>query len=69
MIGIIILSSLALSARSTITNNNLSKAESLARAQLEYIQSQTYDAAGSYSVLDIPLIAEVSPMWFRWSFL
>ncbi len=54
LLGIILLSSLAMSARSTMTNDKLSKAESLARAQLEYIQSQPYNASNSYLVLSIP---------------
>ena len=61
LIGIAILTSLAASTRSNMTNGNLTKAESLARAQMEYIQSQSYNATNNgtiyppeYSTISLP---------------
>ena len=61
LIGIAILTSLAASTRSNMTNGNLTKAESLARAQMEYIQSQPYNATNNgtiyppeYSTISLP---------------
>jgi prepilin-type N-terminal cleavage/methylation domain-containing protein len=53
VIGVGILLSLATTTRSNITNSNLTKAESLARAQMEYVQSQPY-TTGSYQVITAP---------------
>ena len=65
LIGIAILSSLAASARSNITNGNLTTEESLARTQLEYIQSQGYinEANPVYQAITTPTgYSFVTPM-------
>jgi type II secretory pathway pseudopilin PulG len=59
-IGIALLSGLGTVAKSTASNLNLTKGESLARSQLEYIQNQPYHTAGSgiypaaYSSISLP---------------
>ncbi len=54
LIGVAILMSLAATARSNVANSNLTQAESLARTQIEYIQSQPYSSGSSYQVIDTP---------------
>ncbi|MBI2869059.1 MAG: type II secretion system protein [Chloroflexi bacterium] len=54
LVGIMLLGTLAISARSVIINDKLSRAETLARAQMEYIQSQPYTTPNSYLVLPVP---------------
>ena len=54
IIGVILLGGLDTSITSTMINNKVSKAQALARDQLEYIQSQTWGNPGDYSVLSIP---------------
>ena len=49
LVGIGVLTSLAASARSNITNSDLTEAESLSRAEIEYIQNQPYNAANNGS--------------------
>lgn len=55
LIGIAIAAGLVVTERANMTNSNLTQAESLARSQMEYIQSQPYSSLGNYSVIpDIP---------------
>jgi prepilin-type N-terminal cleavage/methylation domain-containing protein len=61
IIGVFILTCLAMNSRANISNANLTQAESLARNQLEYIQSQTYHATDNgtssplpYSAIGVP---------------
>jgi type II secretory pathway pseudopilin PulG len=56
LIGIAILSSLAVSSRANVTNADLTRAESLARNQMEYIKSQAYidDANPVYQTVATP---------------
>ena len=62
LIGIAILTSLAASARSNVINTHLTTAESLARAQMEYIQSQPYNYENNgtshptaYALISLPV--------------
>ena len=67
LIGIIIMTSLATSARSNMTNSNLTEAESLARAQLEYVQSQTYNGTNNGTVYAPPYLAITLPTGYSFA--
>ncbi len=55
LIGIILLTSLAMSSKSSFLDYKMSQGETLARAQMEYIQSQPYSSnVNNYSVMGIP---------------
>jgi len=56
IIGLVILTGLFIAARSNIISNEQTRAESLARSQIESIQNQTYSPADPpvYSEISIP---------------
>ncbi len=57
LIGIIVMTSLAMTARSNMTNSNLTRAESLARTELEYVRNLPYNFTDNppvYATLSLP---------------
>ncbi len=56
IVGIVFLIGINVSAKSTIVGSEQTRAESLARSQMEYIQSQPYstDNPPAYAAIDIP---------------
>jgi len=55
LIGVVLLTSLTISAKSNFLDYKMSQAETLARAQVENIQSQPYSSnINNYSVMGMP---------------
>ena len=55
-VGLVVLSGIYVAAQSNIISNEKTRAESLARSQMEYIQNQPYSAANppAYDTIVIP---------------
>jgi prepilin-type N-terminal cleavage/methylation domain-containing protein len=60
IIGLAILTALTMASRSNITNNNLTRAESLARTQVEYVQDQPYHATNNGTIYPEPAYTAIS---------
>jgi prepilin-type N-terminal cleavage/methylation domain-containing protein len=54
IVGLAILGAVTTAHKTTILVNEKTTAASLARAQMEYIQSQNYAVSGNYTALTIP---------------
>jgi len=56
VLGLLVLTGLFIAAKSTIISSEKTRAESLARSQMEYIQTQPYSAGNppAYDLISIP---------------
>ena len=53
IIGLVVLSGLCIAAKSDLISQEQTKAESLARSQMEYIKQQPYSTSGNYAMADV----------------